>query len=164
MKPRRHAVVVTGIVTAVLLVPALIWSGKLSIGAETRDAHVKLPEVSTVGPEMIPYVLTQAERTKFAVPACESAIPLEHLYDTRPKAVVKSVGPYPGPTPAEVEKLAAWQARVREMAVGGGPMITTPEREPVSTIEMVPRAPGIEGLTPAERAKLDAYLREGGRK
>jgi hypothetical protein len=33
------------------------------------------------------------------------------------------------------------------------------KQKPASTIEIVPRAPGIEGMTPEERAKLDAYLK-----
>lgn len=164
MKPRRHALFVTGIIAAALLVPALLWSGKLSIGAETRDTTVKLPEVSTVGPEMIPYVLTPAERAKLALPACESTILLEHLYDTGPKAVTKSTGQYPGMTPAELEKLAAWRARVRELSANGAPTAITPPGEPVSTIEEIRRAPGIEGMTPQERAKVKAYLKEGGKK
>lgn len=163
MKRRRHAVVVTGIVAAVLLVPALIWSGKRAISAETRDATLKLPEVSTVGAEMIPYVLTPGERAKLALPANARTIPLEHLYDTRPGAGAKNVGPYHGMTPAELEKLAAWRARVRDLTASGVPGAMSPPREPVSTIEIVPRAPGIEGMTPLEKAKLEAYLKRGGK-
>jgi hypothetical protein len=169
MKTRRHALVVTGIVTAVLLVPALIWSGMRSIGAETRGTFVKLPEVSTVGPEVIPYVLTPSERAKLALPANAPTIPLEDLYDRGTRAVVKSEGRYPGMTPAELEKLAAWQARVRELAASGRPSVTmppasVPRGEPISTIEVVPRAPGIEGMTPEERAKAEGYRRKGGQK
>ena len=163
MRPRRHAVV-GGIVAAVLLVPALMWSGIRSFGAEARNAFVKLPEVSTIGPETIPYVLTPAEREKLALPAIVSAIPLEHLYDAWPKSVLGSEQPYTGMTPAELEKFAGWQAHVRELAASCTPRVTTPPKEPVSTIEVVPRVPGIEGMTPQEKAKLEAYVREGGRR
>jgi hypothetical protein len=161
MKQRRHVLVVTGIVTILLLVPALIWSGKRAISAETRDATLKLPEVSTVGAEMKPYVLTPGERAKFASAACESAIPLEYLYDREAKAIVKSEESYPGMTPAEIEKLAAWRARAMKSTANGAPTVMMPERQPLSTIEIVPRRPGIEGLTPAEKAKLEASLIKG---
>jgi hypothetical protein len=147
-----------------ILTPAIIWGGRRAIDTATREAAVKLPEISTIGPEMTPYVLTPAEREKLGLPAFSSSIPLDYLYEAGPKALVSSRGPYPGMTPAELEKLAAWRARVRELGVSGTPRVTTPEGEPVSTIEMVPREPGIEGLTPAEKAKLEAHLREGGRR
>ena len=162
MKSRRHAVIVAGVVALVLLVPALIWSGMRATDAATREAEIKLPEVSTVGPEMIPYVLTPAEREKLKLPAFWSPIPLDYVSKPEPKPVVGSQAPYPGMTQAELDKLAAWQARLREQAESGVPQAAQAprERQPVSTIELVPRAPGIEGMTPAERAKLEAYLKE----
>ena len=160
MKSRRRVVTLTGIVAAMLLVPALIWSGKRATDAATRDADDKLPEISTVGPEMTPYVLTAAEREKLKLPAFSSPIPFDYLHKTEPTAVVGSVGPYPGMTPAELEKLAAWQARSPHGMASGTPTAPLRETKPVSTIEIVPRAPGIEGMTPAERAKLEAYLEE----
>lgn len=160
MKSRKRAVILTGIVAVVLLVPALIWSGKRATDAATRDADVKLPEISTVGPEMTPYILTPAEREKLKLPAFSSPIPFDDLHKAEPKAVVGSVGPYAGMTPAELDKLAAWRARPQQGMASGTPTAPLRETKPVSTIEIVPRAPGIEGMTPAERAKLEAYLKE----
>ena len=151
-------------IAVVILAPVIIWGGKRATDTATREAAAKRPEVSTIGPEMLPYVLTPAEREKFNLPACESAVPLERLYDRGARATVESEGPYTGMMPAELEKLAAWEARVRELAGSGKPALAAPEKKPMSTIEIVPRAPGIEGLTPAEKAKLEANLREGGRK
>jgi hypothetical protein len=160
MNSRRRTVILMGIAALVLLVPALIWSGKRATDTAATEAAVKLPEMSTVGPEMVPYVLTPLEREKLRLPAYSSTMPFDYLHDTRPTAVVGSKGPYPGMTRAELEKLAAWQARsYQEMAIGT-PNALVREREPISTIEDVPRAPGIEGMTPAEKAKLEAYLKE----
>ena len=164
MKSRRRVVTLTGIVAAVLLVPALIWSGKRATDAATRDADVKLPEISTVGPEMTPYVLTPAEREKLKLPAFSSPIPLKDLYEVRPESATGNHGPYPGMTPAELEKLAAWRARVQAGTVDRVPNTVLPRREAISTFDIVPRAPGIEGMTPLERAKAEAYSKEGGAK
>ena len=67
-------------------------------------------------------------------------------------------------TPAELEKLAAWQAHASGLgAEAARRRRSSPEREPISTIEIVPRAPGIEGMTPAERAKARGVLQRGRR-
>jgi len=76
--------------------------------------------------------------------------PLERLYDRGARATVESEGPYTGMTPAEIEKLAAWKrasesSRERQADVGRA------GEETMSTIEIVPRAPGIEGLTPRRK-------------
>ena len=164
MKSRKHAVILAGLVAVVLVVPVLLWSGKRATDTAAREAAVKLPEMSTVGPEMTPYVLTPAEREKLKLSAFSSSIPLDYLYEAGPKAVVGSRGPYPGMTPAELEKLAAWQARLQAGTVDGAAKTILPEKEPISTMEIIPRAPGIEGMTPAERAKAETYSREGGPK
>jgi hypothetical protein len=164
MRSRVFPLATVAAIAVLILAPAIIWGGRRASDNATREAAVKVPEVSTIGPEMVPYVPTPAEREKLNWPACGSAVPLEHLYDRGARTIVKSEGPYPGMTPAELEKLAAWQARVREFGGTGASTMTRPPREPVSTIEMIPREPGIEGLTPAEKAKLEAYLKEGGRR
>lgn len=146
------------------LAPAILWSGRQAIDPGTRTAAVKLPEVSTIGPEMTPYVLTPWEREKLTLPAFSTPIPLDYLSDALPSVVAGSQGPYPGMTRAELEKLAAWRARTWEGTASGTPETVSHERKSISTIEIVPRAPGIEGMTPAERAKLEAYAKEGGRK
>lgn len=164
MRSRVFQLATVAAIAVLILAPAIIWGGRRASDNATREAAVKVPEVSTIGPEMTPYVLTPAEREKLKLPVFSSPSPFDFPYGAEPKAVGESHGPYPGMTPAELEKLAAWRARVRELGVSGTPRVTTPEREPVSTIEMVPREPGIEGLTPAEKAKLEAHLREGGRR
>jgi hypothetical protein len=151
-------------IVGVILAPVIIWSGKPATETATRDAAMKLPEVSTVGPEITPYELTPLERRKLALPAFSSPIPLDYLYESLPSAVVKSERPRPGMTPAELEKLAAWRARVQAGTTDGTPRMILREKGPISTIEIVPRAPGIEGMTPAERAKLEEYSKEGGRR
>jgi len=160
MKSKVFQWAIVVVIVGVVLAPAIIWSGKRAIDTATRESAVKLPEMSTIGQEMTPYVLTPAEREKLKLPAFSSPIPFDHLYEAGPKAVVGSVGPYPGMTPTELEKLAAWKARTREETANGVPQKTLREREPISTIEIVPRAPGIEGMTAAERAKLEAYFKE----
>lgn len=164
MKSRIFQLAIGAAIVGMVLAPAVIWSGKQTIGSTTREAAVKLPEVSTIGPEMTPYVLTPAEREKLKLPAFSSSIPLDYLYEAGPKAVAGSRGPYPGMTPAELDKLAAWQARTWDGTVAGMPKTIVRDREPISTIGIVPRAPGIEGMTPVERAKLEAYAKEGGQK
>ena len=71
-----------------------------------------------------------------------------------PKAKMGSEGPYPGMTPAELDKLAQ-----RKQAPHNTTLVTREKKQPVSTIENIPRVRGIEGLTPQERAKLEAYLK-----
>jgi hypothetical protein len=107
MKTRKHAFILTGLVAAVLLVPALIWSGRRTVDTATRSAAVKLPEVSTVGPEMTPYVLAPPERDKLRLPAYSPPSSFDFPYATPQPTIVTGEGPYTGMTPAELEKLAA---------------------------------------------------------
>lgn len=151
-------------IVGVVLAPAILWSGRSAIDTAARDTAVKLLEISTVGPETTPYVLTPAEREKLKLPAFSSPTPLDLLYDARPKAVVGNERPYPGMTPAELEKLAAWRARVQAGTVDSAPKTIDFPRKPISMFDIVPRAPGIEGMTPAEKVKAKTYSQEGGAK
>ena len=154
---RQRSIVVT-VVAAVLLVPVIIWSGMQQSAAGTHRGVSKTLPVMTVGPEMTPYVMTPLEREKLALPAWSSPVPMDVMSIDVPKATIGSKGPYPGMTPAELDKLARWKEPARHTYP-----VTPEEKEPVSTIEAVPRARGIEGLTPLERAKLEAYLKSRSR-
>jgi len=164
MRNRVVQLAIGAAIVGAVLTPAVIWGGRRTIGTTTMEAVVKLPEISTIGPEMTPYALTPWEREKLTLPAFSSPIPLDYLSEALPSVVVRGQGRYPGMTRAELDKLAAWRARTWEGTASGTPESVSHERNSISTIEMVPRAPGIEGMTPAERAKLEAYAKEGGRK
>ena len=164
MRNRLVRVAVGAAILGAIVTPAILWSGKQTTDAATREATAKLPEISTVGTEMQPYVLTPAEREKLKLPAfsppTSSAFPPEAKRST----IVRSEGPYPGMTPAELEKLASWQARGWDETLSSAPSAIHELAKPVPTFDIVPRAPGIEGMTPAERAKLEAYANGGGRR
>jgi hypothetical protein len=162
MQRNKRRWIVAVLVAAVLLVPAIIWSGMQQDAARPAQPTMpkgisKMPEVVTVGPEMKPYVMTAAEQSKLSQPISSPLI-LDDLMrmdaPDAPDVPIRNEGPYPGMTPAELEKLARW----RESAQPTQPA-PTETTEPVATIEPVPRARGIEGLTPQERAKLEAYLK-----
>lgn len=129
-----------------LLVPSLIYSDG------HHDLQVKLPPAKTAGTAPAEYTLTPHERDKlFTVlpTSLHSASQLPHR-DKAPSPT-PAVG-YTGPTAAELMK------RQRESDYLGLSR-RLGEREPVSTIEIVPRPPGPEGLTEAERAKLEAWMK-----
>ncbi len=164
MKRRVFRLALGAAIVGAILAPAIIWSGNRATDSAARDATTKLPEVSTVGLKMTPYVLTPLERQKLTLPAFSSPMPLDHLYESLPGVAARSEGPYSGMTQAELDKLAAWRARTSEGKADGAAKKISTEKGPVSTVENVPRAPGIEGMTPEERAKLEAYSQEGGRR
>jgi hypothetical protein len=128
MKTPKRVLVLAGLIAVVLLVPALIWSGKQVIDITSGAGSVKLPEVSTVGPEMMPYVLTPLEREKLTSPV----YPLPSSLDTPASnvlpAIVTGDGPYEGMTQAELDKLAVWRSG-RVGAFGQTPARTVSERE-----------------------------------
>ena len=151
MQHNKQQLIIVAIVIAVLLVPAIIWIG---MGYAGNSSTVKMPAISTIGPEMTPYVMTALEREKLTLPAWNSPIPMDFTNIDAPKAKMGSEGPYPGMTPAELDKLAQ-----RKQAPHNTTLVTREKKQPVSTIENIPRVRGIEGLTPQERAKLEAYLK-----
>ena len=164
MRNRLVRVAVGAAILGAIVTPAILWSGKQTTDAATREATAKLPEISTVGTEMQPYVLTPAEREKLKLPAFWSPSTSDFPHEAKRGVIVRSEGPYPGMTPAELEKLAACQARGWDGTLSSAPKTIHELPGPVPTFGNVPRAPGIEGMTPAERAKLEAYANEGGRK
>lgn len=110
MKTPKRVLVLAGLIAVVLLVPALIWSGKRVIDITAGAGSVKLPEVSTVGPEMMPYALTPLEREKLTSPVYPPPSFLDTLDPNPLPAVVAGDGPYDGMTQAELDKLAAWRS------------------------------------------------------
>jgi hypothetical protein len=150
MRHNKQRLIIATIVVAVLLVPAIIWIG---LGYAGDPNSVKLPAVSTIGPEMKPYVLTALEKEKRLLPVKTQSIPMDFAdVGTAATPSAKS-DPNAGLTQAERDKLAQWKNKPHEKQQW------TPEKvEPFSTIENIPRARGIEGLTPQERAKLETYM------
>ncbi len=149
MRNNKQQLIIATIVVAVLLVPAIIWIGLGYAG----DNSVKLPAVSTIGPEMKPYVLTALEKEKRLLPVTTRSVPMEFInVGTVSEPIIKR-DPKAGMTQAERDKLAQSKNRPHQI------QRSAPEKvEAFSTIENIPRAPGIEGLTPQERAKLEEYL------
>jgi hypothetical protein len=138
------------ILAAAIFASAAIWIG---LGHAGDDGTMKLPAISTIGPEMNPYVLTPLEREKRLLPVTVSPAPIDIAHIGTAAQSDVPAGPYQGMTPAELSKLERWENEPRR------PQRSAPETvEAFSTIENVPRAPGIEGLTSRERAKLEAYL------
>jgi hypothetical protein len=147
------------VIATVLLVPAIIWSGMIQGGTRTPKDTSKIPGIETAGPDMTPYVMTAQERAKTQMPAWNppdgAGMPLE----TEPRSTIGSTGPYPGMTQAELDKFAQWQASAKSLRPG----TATQQTEPFATIENIPRPPDVDGLTPQERAKLAAYLKNQNR-
>lgn len=145
MRYNKQRSIIVMIVGAVLLIPAIIWSG--------MRQNDKMPAVSTVGPEMKSYILTASEREKLRLPVTVPSAPM----DLSSFAMVANAGVGKdrgtGMTQTELDKLAQ-----RRHAPHQSQAYTPDNGNPFATIENIPRAPGIEGLTPQERAKLEAHL------
>ncbi len=139
------------VVAAVLLVPAIIWIG---LGYAGDPNSVKLPAVSTIEPEMKPYVLTALEKEKRLLPVTTKSVPMDPANIGTIATPGTKSGRNIGLTQADRDKLAQGKTRPHEK------QLWTPEKaEPFSTIENIPRARGVEGLTPQERAKLKTYMK-----
>jgi hypothetical protein len=142
--------IIVTIVIAVFLVPVIIWSG---LGHAGDSGTAKMPAVSTIGPEMTPYVLTALEKEKRLLPVTTPSVPMVFM---NAETVTKPSGnkrPNEGMTQAERDKLDRWKQTHRHIQKS-----TQEKAEPFSTIENIPRSRGIEGLKPQERTKLETYL------
>lgn len=150
MRYNKQRSVIAVIVGVVLLVPAIIWSG---MRQGNQRVAVKMPDVSTVGPEMKPYILTASEREKLRSPVTvpTAAMDLSSFAMVANPEAGTSQGT--GMTHAELDKLAQRRNAPRQKE-----LYMPNKSKPFATIENIPRAPGIEGLTPQERAKLEAHL------
>jgi hypothetical protein len=152
MRHKKRKLVAAAIAVGALLVPAVIWIG---LGHAGDDGTMKLPAISTIGPEMKPYVLTDIEKKKLHQSVAVPSVPMDLATFAPGDAPAAQNTPYRGLTQAERDKLERWKTRPRRPQ-----RRYEPEKcEAFSTIENIPRAPGIEGLTPQERAKLEAYLK-----
>lgn len=130
-----------------LLVPGLIYSDG------HHDPQVKLTPVKTTGTAPATYTLTPTERDKLSTALPSSSPPAARLQRRDNASTPAPAGEYAGPTAAELMKLQ------RELDNARVPQRPRERVEPVSTIELVPRNRGPEGLTEAERVKLEAWMK-----
>lgn len=152
MRRIRFTRIAVCVLAGCLLIPALIQGTRPDKDASRRNPFVKLPDAVTVGPESGPYALTRSEREKLAL-----VIPDEWTPEPRAlqdKATFHAGGEYTGLTDIEMQKHLRGPAQIR---FTGRP---DAEQDPVSTIEIIHRAAGREGLTKMEKEKLDAVSRK----
>jgi hypothetical protein len=169
MQRRLFRIAVGTAIVCVVLAPALIWSGQWSQPTNSVAGEdfvfSKQPPVFTVGPPMTAEALAVREMEKrLSLPDAEARTGeyilgngspghrLSHMPSDRTSR--GSVG-VPSPTPAELRKLdairrGAFQPREDRNTWPPKPDVT-PEQ-----IDVPLRPPGAEGLTPEERAKLEA--------
>jgi hypothetical protein len=179
-KPLFRVAIVVAIV-CVVLAPALIWSGQrpeLPKEPANVDQDVfKGPLFFTVGPPMTPEELAAREQEKFLSILEGEARARESLEATRrfqtppsdapPEAIRFPEAPdlpatgHPGLTAAELEKLAA--IRSGALKPRGNPGVWGPKPEmKLPTYDAPLRPLGFDGLTPEEKAKLEASrVRDG---
>ena len=155
MMSNRLRVVIAAMTVVLLLTPALIWSDKHTSRTVINNVSLKLPPASTIGPEQQSYSPTQLEQEKRLRHESFSS-PSHHTRGMPRLDVTPKNAAYPGMTSAELEKLT----RMRETPSNTQTPSSRQASDPTSTIEDVPRAPGIEGLTARERAKLEDHLRK----
>lgn len=175
MRKSLLRVALAAAMVCVVLAPALIWSGQRpqpANDATNEDrGDFKGPAVFTVGPPATPGEFAAREREKLLsiaeartrdwefwaasqrFQAAASDVPLEAI--VRPDAVDLLAKKHPGLTPAELEKLAAIRNGTLKPRQDRG--VWAPKEEPQAPKYDAPlRPPGFEGLTPEERAKLEA--------
>jgi hypothetical protein len=162
MKTKLVRIALAAAIACVVLAPALIWSGQRPQTALDEPGVFKEPPVFTVGPPMTPKELAAREQEKILSIAqgqwwSEAYAPrAQHRFppadDTSPLPETE----YTGLTPAELEKLAAYKNRPTEsLEFTPGPL--DPKKEDrVLRFDAPLRPLGEEGLTPSERAKLEA--------
>jgi len=162
MKTKLVRIALAAAIACVVLAPALIWSGQRPQTALDEPGVFKEPPVFTVGPPMTPKELAAREQEKLLSIANgqwwseEYAPRHDHRIIPTPSDTPLPVIEHPGLTPAELEKLAAFQNRPPEsIEYKPGPL--DPKKEDrVLRFDARLRPPGEEGLTPNERAKLEA--------
>jgi hypothetical protein len=167
MRKALLRVSLAGAIACAILAPALIWSGQRPPTGIDERSVFKGPPVFTVGPPMTPGELAARELEKrlsiFEGQTWTNEYPAGV---ERPRARPSDVPPeitslpttdHPGLTPAELEKLAAIRSgcfgpRDKENQGTWGPK---PELQ-VPRYDAPLRSLGSEGLTPEEKAKLEA--------
>jgi hypothetical protein len=162
MKKSLLRVALAAAIACVILAPALIWSGQRMQSTPPEENVFKEPPVFTVGPPMTPKELAAREQEKLPSIAQgqwwseEYAPRADHRFPPVNESTPLPNKEYTGLTPAELQKLAAFENRPPEfIEYKPGPM--DPKKEDrVLRIDAPLRPPGEEGLTPQERAKLEA--------
>ena len=155
MKRLHQRFMTFGLGVLMLLTPVLISGDEQPLDAAELSGAVKMLEVSTVGPQMLPYQMTPGEIDKLKHHAAANPSPATVGRPTAPPVPQPLDQSYTGMTPAELDKLARWREANPDTDM---PMREGPSEQP-ATFTSVPRAAGIEGMTPDERAKLEAYLK-----
>jgi hypothetical protein len=148
LRSRFGRIVLSGIMVC-LLVPVIIHSTQSNRGTFRDDPFIKLPEAVTIGPESSPYVLAQNEREKLFLRIEESLLSEPLVLED--KATIAPPGEYAGLTDVDLQKLQGAPMQVQSIREPAR------DKEPVSTIETVPRTSGFEGLTEPEKAKWKAW-------
>jgi hypothetical protein len=161
MRKTLFRVALAAAIACVVLAPALIWSGQRPQTALDEPGVFKEPPVFTVGPPMTAKELAAREQEKLLSIAqgewwCEEYTPRSEQTSPPPEVTRGTAAGYTGLTPAELEKLAAFENRPPEsIQYKPGPL--DPKKEDrVLRFDAPLRPPGEEGLTPNERAKLEA--------
>jgi len=151
-----------GAIACAILAPALLLSGQRPLSALQGQDIYKGPPVFTIGPPMTPAELAAREQEKLL--SIAQGEWWSGDYVSRPeRSFVPSqdAAPLPanqdkGLTPAELQKLARYQNRPPQpVEWKPGPMDPT-KQYPVLRNDAPLRPLGEEGLTPQERAKLEA--------
>ena len=87
MRYNKQQLIIVTIVVAVLLVPAIIWIG---LGYAGNSSSAKMPAISTIGPEMNPYVLTALEKEKRLLPVTTPSSPMANQPPRTPTSIFQT--------------------------------------------------------------------------
>jgi len=169
MQRRLFRVAIGTTIACVVLAPALIGSGQRSQpakGVAGEDfSFSKEPPVFTVGPPMTAEALAARETEKrLSLPEAEARAREYTIGSSsagnRPPLVPADRTPPggaggPSLTPAELQKLAAIRSGASDPREDRNTWPKKREPKP-EKIDVPLRPPGAEGLTPEERAKLEA--------
>lgn len=165
MKKQLFRIGLAAAIACVVLAPVLIWSGQRPQTANEDRSVYKEPPFFTVGPPMTPEELAAREQEKrlsilegqawFGEYARDLNRPEARASDVPPETVSPPTTEHTGLTPAEREKLAAIRSGAFQPREDRGTWGPKPELQ-VKKLDVPLRPLGPEGLTPEERAKLEA--------
>jgi hypothetical protein len=151
-----------GAIACAILAPALLLSGQRPLSALQGQDIYKGPPVFTIGPPMTPAELAAREQEKLLSIAQgewwsgEYVSSPERRYLDVPGTASLPKAEHTGLTSAEIQKLIAFQNRPPE-SIDYKPGPLDPKKQyPVLRNDAPLRPLGEEGLTPQERAKLEA--------
>jgi hypothetical protein len=170
MKRQLFHVAIAAAIVCVVLAPALIWSGQKPSAAGEDLNFYKLPPVFTVGPPMTAEELATREMEKrLSFPEAEAWAEAYAIEVDRPRvhpsnapSRTEALGSmdhrsidHPGLTPAELEKLVAIRSGALQFRDDRSTWPHKTDFKPEKP-DLPLRPPGPEGLTPEEKAKLEA--------